>query len=216
MLASCQIAQEPADTQLQRAMPIVSQQLQNIGAKMDSNQAILQRLLLERQSHQVMDNNRFATINDLSQDVQLLRQACSVFASGHQVRPAFMPVMDDGPSNRQEHHQEVYTLSRDIQSVTDLWREWSVGLLPGIPSVMSLDEQYGTSWRKNARGKPSQLTSLNSLLLLDLLTFDFCRTTVLFKTFGLCVAGGRCSDCVLEDVAVSVCAGGPGSDRVCL
>ena len=83
MLATCQIAQEPADMQLQRAMPIVSQQLQIIGAKMDSNLAILERLLLERKSHHVMDNNRFVTINDLSQDVKLLRQACSVFASGH-------------------------------------------------------------------------------------------------------------------------------------
>jgi hypothetical protein len=98
MFAACRIAQELADMQLQRAMPTVSQQLQNIGPKMDSNQTILQRLLLERESGQVMDNSRFATINDWIQDIHLLPQVCSVFASGNQMRPAFMPVMDDGPS----------------------------------------------------------------------------------------------------------------------
>jgi hypothetical protein len=58
-------------------------------------------------------------------------------------------------------------------SVTDLWSEWCVGILHGIPSVMRLDEQYGTSWGGgNAGGKPSQLTSL-FIAFLDLLTFLF-------------------------------------------
>ncbi|OJD24033.1 hypothetical protein ACJ73_04608 [Blastomyces percursus] len=41
-----------------------------------------------------------------------------------------------------------YTLSRTIQSVPDLWREWTTGL-GGGPSVQSLDDQGG-SWRKGS------------------------------------------------------------------
>jgi hypothetical protein len=78
-------------------MSIVSQQLQ-IRCQNDSNKAILQKLLHERESGQVVDNHRFATVNDLNLDIHRLRQACSMFAYGNQLRPAFMPVMDDGPS----------------------------------------------------------------------------------------------------------------------
>lgn len=40
-----------------------------------------------------------------------------------------------------------YSLSRTIISITDLWREYAIGLT-GCPSVKSLEQQYGTSWRK--------------------------------------------------------------------
>jgi hypothetical protein len=64
---------------------------------MDSNKAILQKLLHERESGQAVNNSRFATINDFNLDIHRLRQACLVFAYGNQMRSAFMPVMDDGP-----------------------------------------------------------------------------------------------------------------------
>ncbi|EDN08097.1 predicted protein [Histoplasma mississippiense (nom. inval.)] len=41
-----------------------------------------------------------------------------------------------------------YSLSRTIQSVPDLWREWTTGL-GGGPSVQSLEDQGG-SWRKSS------------------------------------------------------------------
>ncbi|EDN05524.1 predicted protein [Histoplasma mississippiense (nom. inval.)] len=41
-----------------------------------------------------------------------------------------------------------YSLSRTIQSVPDLWREWTTGLRGG-PSVQSLEDQGG-SWRKGS------------------------------------------------------------------
>lgn len=39
-----------------------------------------------------------------------------------------------------------YRLSREVVTVTDLWREWTVGL-GGLPSVASLDAAYGSRWR---------------------------------------------------------------------
>jgi hypothetical protein len=39
-----------------------------------------------------------------------------------------------------------YHMSRTIQTIPELWREWTVGL-QGQPSIERLDEQYSSSWR---------------------------------------------------------------------
>ena len=39
----------------------------------------------------------------------------------------------------------TYRLSRDVGTVSQLWREWTVGL-SGLPSVDSLDEDFGSRW----------------------------------------------------------------------
>lgn len=41
----------------------------------------------------------------------------------------------------------AYTLNRKIVTVTDVWREYNVGL-PGCPAVKDLERDYGTNWRK--------------------------------------------------------------------
>ena len=40
----------------------------------------------------------------------------------------------------------TYRLSRQVTTVPELWREWTVGL-GGLPSVVSLDASYGSRWR---------------------------------------------------------------------
>jgi hypothetical protein len=39
-----------------------------------------------------------------------------------------------------------YKLSRQVMTIPDLWKEWTVGL-GGLPSVASLDAVYGSHWR---------------------------------------------------------------------
>ena len=39
-----------------------------------------------------------------------------------------------------------YRISRTIQTIPDLWREWTVGL-QGQPAIEKLDELYGSDWR---------------------------------------------------------------------
>ena len=39
-----------------------------------------------------------------------------------------------------------YKLSRQVTTVPDLWREWTIGL-GGMPSVAALDAAYGSRWR---------------------------------------------------------------------
>jgi hypothetical protein len=44
----------------------------------------------------------------------------------------------------------TYQLNRDILTITDVWREYSVGF-PGKPSIQSLEAQFGTAWRKDRK-----------------------------------------------------------------
>jgi hypothetical protein len=46
----------------------------------------------------------------------------------------------------------AYTLSRVVNSVPELWREWTQGL-SGQPSVQSLEDQFGTAWRPEPKEK---------------------------------------------------------------
>lgn len=43
-----------------------------------------------------------------------------------------------------------YELSRTIQTVPDLWREWTVGLT-GYPAVQMLEDTHGPSWRTSQK-----------------------------------------------------------------
>jgi hypothetical protein len=63
------------------------------------------------------------------------------------------PALDAGtpapPANlaaEKKGHTPLFKLSREVQTIPDLWREWTVGL-GGLPSVDSLDAQFGCRWR---------------------------------------------------------------------
>src|SRR5271156_673915 len=40
-----------------------------------------------------------------------------------------------------------YTLSREVYTIPDLWREWTAGLAVGLPSIDELDRRWGPRWR---------------------------------------------------------------------
>ena len=49
-------------------------------------------------------------------------------------------------NERSEETSLSYKLSRTIQTVPDLWREWTAGL-GNRPAVQSLEDSYGAAWR---------------------------------------------------------------------
>ncbi|EIE88996.1 hypothetical protein RO3G_13707 [Rhizopus delemar RA 99-880] len=51
------------------------------------------------------------------------------------------------PSAANSRGLPSFKMSRSLISVTDVWREYSVGLA-GKPSIKSMEEQYGADWRK--------------------------------------------------------------------
>jgi hypothetical protein len=66
----------------------------------------------------------------------LPRTDVSVFLT--QQPPSALAAVEDSPPQ--------YVLSRTVQTVPQLWREWTVGL-GGKPSVQGLEDLYGRRWR---------------------------------------------------------------------
>lgn len=52
-----------------------------------------------------------------------------------------------------ESSRKKYNLCRSLKNVKSLWKEWTTGLEPDEPSVNSLNEEYGSSWRSEPKGK---------------------------------------------------------------
>ena len=46
-----------------------------------------------------------------------------------------------------ESYVPSYRLSREVYTIPDLWREWTVGLAVGLPSVDHLDRRWNSRWR---------------------------------------------------------------------
>ena len=45
-----------------------------------------------------------------------------------------------------ESYVPSYRLSREVYTIPDLWREWTVGLAVGLPSIDELDRRWGSRW----------------------------------------------------------------------
>lgn len=54
-----------------------------------------------------------------------------------------------------------YKLSREVRTIPDLWREWTVGLA-GLPAVEGLDRLYGSQWRS---GNERQYYSMRKVIV---------------------------------------------------
>jgi hypothetical protein len=57
-------------------------------------------------------------------------------------RPAALPIV----ALAQAAELPQYRMSRTVQTIPELWREWTVGL-QGQPSIERLDGLHGSSWR---------------------------------------------------------------------
>ncbi|OAD75561.1 hypothetical protein PHYBLDRAFT_166795 [Phycomyces blakesleeanus NRRL 1555(-)] len=55
---------------------------------------------------------------------------------------------NSGPISQLPDIPVRYRMSRDVQMVPDLWREWHVGL-SGCVSVHEMETRYGVAWRNN-------------------------------------------------------------------
>ena len=61
-----------------------------------------------------------------------------------------------------------YHMSRTIQTIPELWREWTIGL-QGQPSIERLDEVYGSSWRSGpAAASERQFYSRRKTLITEI------------------------------------------------
>jgi hypothetical protein len=67
--------------------------------------------------------------------------------SGRSQRPLNIMVRPDGNETIQRQGSVLfYRMDRHIKTVTDLWREWTVGLNDNL-SLMVLNWHWGSQWR---------------------------------------------------------------------
>ncbi|KAL1996107.1 hypothetical protein VTN49DRAFT_430 [Thermomyces lanuginosus] len=59
---------------------------------------------------------------------------------------------DAAGAARDARHVTRYAMSRAVQTVPELWAEWTEGL-GGKPSIQTLTACYGTEWRGDPKEK---------------------------------------------------------------
>lgn len=61
------------------------------------------------------------------------------------------PLSSSSNQHQHQHHPPppIYVMNRQVNTVPELWKEWTVGL-GGGPSIRQLEAQYGPSWRTSS------------------------------------------------------------------
>lgn len=62
-----------------------------------------------------------------------------------------------------------------------LWKEWTVGYKSDEPSVKSLNEQYGSTWRQDSKGEMNFKQVLTDILHLTRDVVGFCFTYIILE-----------------------------------
>lgn len=66
------------------------------------------------------------------------------------------------PASEQER-DDTYRMSRDVKTVSMLWKEWTEGLNGG-PAVRMLEERHGHRWRKGRRAEQQWFSSRKRII----------------------------------------------------
>ena len=165
--------EEPHLTQIERATPLVANELQTLGRTVVSAEASI-RLDITRQQRSITATleelrgqrqmveslgrgvNRRLYINDWSheriQEAESRLEAAGLALpaiAGSDLDPRGTVALPEPLSAGAAEPAEppVYKMVRTHATVTDLWQEWSVGWA-GRPSVQFLDDTWGHRWRR--------------------------------------------------------------------
>ncbi|EDN11037.1 predicted protein [Histoplasma mississippiense (nom. inval.)] len=182
IVQALETAVEPQEIQIQRVVPVITDQLKNVRQEMIQsidkwgyeNQQLQQKMaqqLADLVDGQITFSIRAVPQSSAAQNsVMNLAAIPSAFSLPSSSSTLSRDIVQRSVESEMEMRQSSsnnaesvdltatlltsswtgngYSLSRTIQSVPDLWREWTTGL-GGGPSVQSLEDQGG-SWRKSS------------------------------------------------------------------
>jgi hypothetical protein len=147
---SAAVEEDPHSIAIQKAVPAVNDRLRTMTAVIQNGQVAhsqalrsLEGLLVSQMEQLTGTINEFVSGTFTCQFVPGSRHVPST--SGATFGPsAHTPL----PVTALEKASKVpeYCMSRTIQTIPELWEEWTVGL-KGQPSIERLDELYGPGWR---------------------------------------------------------------------
>ncbi|KAG2219641.1 hypothetical protein INT45_012342 [Circinella minor] len=119
----------PSHMQIQDVIPEVNHRLDDIDTKMGTyHRAELETLREEN-----------AELNGASVESVVTPPVAEVSSSS-----SLQPVQS---STSEPNQPPCYELDTNIQTVDEVWREWSVGLASHLPSVSELEEKWNAAWR---------------------------------------------------------------------
>jgi hypothetical protein len=98
---------------------------------------------------------RTAAANLLNSNILTAEAAESINAAVDSIsNPSQTPAVSNVPlvSAQNQNGLQVYTMSRSSTSVTDIWREYDVGL-NGQRSIRQLDSEFKARWRNSERDR---------------------------------------------------------------
>jgi Transcriptional activator of glycolytic enzymes len=175
------VEQDPHTIAIQKAIPAVNDRLRTMTGIIQNGQATHAQALCSLED---------LLTTRIEQRIESIAGALTEFIGGsfHFVprgqlapAPALLAAPVTGPSslpNRpvalpitalaQATEVPQYHMSRTVQTIPELWREWTVGL-QGQPPIERLDELYGSSWRSGpAAASERQFYSRRKTLIAEI------------------------------------------------
>lgn len=161
--------QDPHTIAIQKAIPAVNDRLRTMTGVIQNGQA----------THAQALSSLDLLATEIKQQVEGIAGAFSEFIGGSfqfvpwgQQLP--LPVLAPAPALlpvtplAQATAVPQYHMSRTLQTIPELWQEWTVGL-QGRPSIERLDELYGAGWRSGpAAGSERQFYSRRKTLITEI------------------------------------------------
>ncbi|KAI9325988.1 transcriptional activator of glycolytic enzymes-domain-containing protein [Pilaira anomala] len=111
-------------------------------------------------------------INELAEQIRTASRPAS------EVNPALMEALKkiderldnltsrikgEAEEEEEDHINRSYKFNRDLTTVYALWKEWTIGVNEGQPSVNYMNELYGTKWRADAKYYSKRLIIINEI-----------------------------------------------------
>jgi hypothetical protein len=171
------VEQDPHTIAIQKAIPAVNDRLRTMTGVIQNGQATHAQALCSLED---------LLTTRIERRIESIAGALSEFIGGsfhfvprgHQLAPALIAAPSTGASplpitalalaQATEVPQLQYRMSRTIQTIPELWQEWTVGL-QGQPSIERLDELYGSSWRSGpAAASERQFYSRRKTLIAEI------------------------------------------------
>ncbi|KAG2212027.1 hypothetical protein INT45_010435, partial [Circinella minor] len=163
LVHACQTTPSPAELRLQSAIPDVSRRLDAIDTKLEMHQRV-QMEAYHRENVQLREK-----MNMMCSQLDRFMSGHFRFVPGSSHTETIngttsQPNAQSRPtasSTNLTSERPVYYLNRSIKTVTEVWREWSVGLTPESPAVSQLEDEFGASWRQDQAERQAFSRRLN-------------------------------------------------------
>ena len=132
---------DPTEQVLQRAMPVMSEKITALHSDLKATfSTLIEPISRNVSTLQCQISNVLSGRVPISINADFASLTTPEFNESHLIQS-----LDPTPVLELPSSPIVYKLSRGIQTVTDLWREWAAGLA-GWPAVRDLEIRWGAKW----------------------------------------------------------------------